>query len=33
MKKKRVVIISLLLLLVSVIGISSYFLFKDKINQ
>ncbi|EAH2611009.1 tRNA (uracil-5-)-methyltransferase, partial [Listeria monocytogenes] len=32
MKKKRVVIISLLLLLVSVIGISSYFLFKDKIN-
>ncbi|EAE5501823.1 tRNA (uracil-5-)-methyltransferase, partial [Listeria monocytogenes] len=28
MKKKRVVIISLLLLLVSVIGISSYFLFK-----
>ncbi|EDO0700534.1 TPA_asm: tRNA (uracil-5-)-methyltransferase, partial [Listeria monocytogenes] len=29
MKKKRVVIISLLLLLVSVIGISSYFLFKD----
>ncbi|EDN8484796.1 tRNA (uracil-5-)-methyltransferase, partial [Listeria monocytogenes] len=31
MKKKRVVIISLLLLLVSVIGISSYFLFKDKI--
>ncbi|EAF2726956.1 tRNA (uracil-5-)-methyltransferase, partial [Listeria monocytogenes] len=30
MKKKRVVIISLLLLLVSVIGISSYFLFKDK---
>ncbi|EJC2124948.1 tRNA (uracil-5-)-methyltransferase, partial [Listeria monocytogenes] len=32
MKKKRVVVISLLLLLVSVIGISSYFLFKDKIN-
>ncbi|OSQ99176.1 tRNA (uracil-5-)-methyltransferase, partial [Listeria monocytogenes] len=32
MKKKRVVIISLLLLLVSVIGISRYFLFKDKIN-
>ncbi|EAD6242845.1 tRNA (uracil-5-)-methyltransferase, partial [Listeria monocytogenes] len=29
MKKKRVVVISLLLLLVSVIGISSYFLFKD----
>ncbi|EMS7696198.1 tRNA (uracil-5-)-methyltransferase, partial [Listeria monocytogenes] len=28
MKKKRVVVISLLLLLVSVIGISSYFLFK-----